>query len=241
MKFRVASFRVRITLAVLISGVGLAVGILGTGENTSWAAPNQKANLQTVPTRPPEPEPTLAATPSPPQDNDDDDDNGGGGSAPAAPAPAATDTPIPRPQPTATETVEPVQAQPGEATDNREQTGAGPEVPTELEAPSVPADGADALGRPPNSDLEVPVKEVRVEPEATMEQVAVNDGAAATNEQPAPTIMQPDIDQPGQNSFAPEPAAQSLFDRALGGAGWMCALCLGALFIFGGLLLVKRA
>ena len=57
-QYLVVSFRVRLVLALLLSVLVLAVGLLwGGAESLSWAAPGQNPHLQTIPPEPPtEPE-----------------------------------------------------------------------------------------------------------------------------------------------------------------------------------------
>jgi hypothetical protein len=53
-QYLVVRFRARLVLALLLSVLVLAVGLLwGGAESLSWAAPGQNPHLQTVPPGPP--------------------------------------------------------------------------------------------------------------------------------------------------------------------------------------------
>lgn len=61
------SFKGRLVLTILLSGMILAVGLFGLGgQPISWAAPAQHPHLQTVPTRPPDEPPSLPPDSGPP-------------------------------------------------------------------------------------------------------------------------------------------------------------------------------
>jgi hypothetical protein len=92
----VVRFRWRLILAVVLSAVILAAGLLWSGGGSlSWAAPGQNPHLQTVPPRPLTPEPESPPPQAPPEEppGDDDSDDGDGSGAPPAPPPAEGEPP----------------------------------------------------------------------------------------------------------------------------------------------------
>lgn len=80
------SFRVRLGLTVLLSGLMLMMGLFGIGgQSLSWAAPAQNPHLQTVPPRPPDDEPPPPESDLPAEAPASPSDRGDGDTTPTQP------------------------------------------------------------------------------------------------------------------------------------------------------------
>ena len=80
------SFRVRLVLTILLSGLMLTMGLFGIGGQTlSWAAPAQNPHLQTVPPRPPDDDPPPPDSDPPAEAPASPSDRGDGDNTPAQP------------------------------------------------------------------------------------------------------------------------------------------------------------
>jgi hypothetical protein len=226
-------FELRFTVAVLISVLGLSVGLLwGGGRSLSWAAPGQNPHAQTVPTRSPTPEPEPTPPAEAPVDDEDKDDDDG--SAPM-PTPEGVASPSPTPSPGSTVPSQTVVESPVSTATVPEpsETEEGPQLDRETATPPPATFESGGDSSTFSSPLPTPTSDIFSSP---LPSPMPGSTSPEEPDQPTPSPI-PTSASVGQ---ADESSSSQAPSTGIGWLVWLVAIGLGLVLVVAGVLIARR-